>query len=73
MTSPFDPNYKPQLDMKDVQKEAKLSRIRSKQRAEAMKSGDPEKVRAAVGDLGDLSGKGQSAQYVKGRKKGGAR
>lgn len=73
MTSPFDPNYKPQLDMKDVQKEAKLSRIRTQQRAQALKSADPEKVKAATGDLGDLSSKGQSPEFVKGRKKGGGR
>lgn len=71
MTSPFDPNYKPQLDMKDVQKEAKLSRIRTQQCAQALKSADPEKVKAAIGNLGDLSSKGLSPEYVKGRKKGG--
>lgn len=70
MTSPFDRNYKPQLDMKDVQKEAKLSRIRTQQRAQALKSADPEKMKAATGNLGDLSNKGLSPEFVKGRMKG---
>lgn len=71
MTSPFDPNYKPTMPVADIQKDAKVSRAATLKRARRLKSEDPEVVRSATGCLGDLSNRGLSPEYVKGRLKGG--
>ena len=71
MTSPFDPNYKPQVDVAEIQKDAKISRAATLKRARRLKSEDPEVVRSASGCLGDLSNKGLSPEFIKGRLKGG--
>lgn len=71
MTSPFDPNYKPQIDVAEIQKDAKVSRAATLKRARRLKSDDPEVVRSATGCLGDLSNKGLSPEFIKGRLKGG--
>lgn len=71
MTSPFDPNYKPQVDVTEIRKDAKVSRAATLKRARRLKSEDPEVVRSATGCLGDLSNRGLSPEYVKGRQKGG--
>ncbi len=70
MTSPLDPNYKPQ-DVSDIKKASRISAARSKRRARDLESDDPEVVRRATGCLGDLSNRGLSPEYVKGRQKGG--
>lgn len=69
MTSPFDPNYKPKVDVADLQKEAKISREATLKRERRLKSEDPEVVRSATGCLGDLSNRGLSPEYIKGRQK----
>lgn len=71
MTSPFDPNYKPSMPVADIQKDAKVSKAATLKRARRLKSEDPEVVRSATGCLGDLSNRGLSPEYVKGRQKGG--
>lgn len=69
MTSPFDPNYKPKVDVADLQKEAKISREATRKRARRLKSDDPEIARQAAGCIGDLSNRGLSPEYIKGRQK----
>lgn len=69
MTSPFDRNYKPQIDVAEIQKDAKVSKAATLKRARRLKSEDPEVVRSASGCLGDLSNKGLSPEYIKGRQK----
>lgn len=71
MTSPFDPNYKPQVDVAEIRKDAKVSRAATLKRARRLKSEDPEVVRSATGCLGDLSNRGLSPECIKGRQKGG--
>lgn len=71
MTSPFDPNYKPTMPVADIQKEVKISQAAALKRERRLKSEDPEVVRSATGCLGDLSNRGLSPEYVKGRQKGG--
>lgn len=71
MTSPFDPNYKPTMPVADIQKEVKISQAATLKRERRLQSEDPEVVRSATGCLGDLSNRGLSPEYVKGRKKGG--
>lgn len=71
MTSPFDRNYKPQIDVAEIQKEVKISQAATLKRARRLKSEDPDVVRSATGCLGDLSNKGLSPEYIKGRQKGG--
>lgn len=73
MTSPFDPNYKHQVDVTEIQKDIKISRAATLKRARRLNSDDPEVVRSAVGFLGDLSKRGLSPEYINGRKKGGSR
>ena len=70
MTSPFDPNYKPSMPVADIQKDAKISREATRKRARRLKSDDPEIARQAAGCMGDLSNRGLSPEYVKGRLKG---
>lgn len=49
--NPFSPNYKPVVDMTDVQRDAKISRIRTGQRKAAMQSHDPDVRKQAAGTL----------------------
>lgn len=55
MTSPFDKNYKPVIDMTADIKGSKISKMRTDRRQKAMQSPDPQVRMAARGDLGDLS------------------
>jgi len=55
MTSPFSPNYRPQIDLTDVRRDKQISSSRSKQRQAALKSDDPHLRQAAAGDMGQLS------------------
>ena len=71
MTSPFDPNYKPTMPVADIQKEVKISQAATLKRERRLRSDDPEVVRSATGCLGDLSNRGLSPEYIKGRQKGG--
>lgn len=73
MTSPFDPNFKPKVDVAPIKKAKNISRASASRRARDLQSDDPEVVRRAKVCLGDLSSKGPSPEYVKGRKKGGDR
>lgn len=70
MTSPFDPDYEVGLDVAPIKKAAKISATSSKRRARDLKSDDPEVVKRATGCMGDLTSRGLSPEYVKGRLKG---
>lgn len=63
MTSPFSKDYVPKIEMSDVNKESKISRAKSASRRKAMKSDDPAVQKAARGNLGSLSKKGQSPNF----------
>ena len=59
MTNAFSPNYVPQIKMDDVQRDAKISATRTRQRKEAMASADEEIAKQAKGDIGKLSKRGK--------------
>lgn len=58
MTNAFSPNYKPVIDMRDVQRDGKISATRTRQRQEALASDDEDTAKQALGDLGALSRRG---------------
>lgn len=58
MTTPFSPNYKPSVDLRDVARDRKISETRTKQRQSALCSSDPDQVKQAQGSLGKLSKRG---------------
>lgn len=51
----FSKNYKAQVDLSDLAKERKCSEARTRQRREALASGDPAKRKIATGTLPTLS------------------
>ena len=59
MTSPFDPNYKPKIDVTQDIRYRKVSEARTRQRAEGMASDDPKVRKVARGTIGNgkLSGR----------------
>ena len=53
--NPFSPDYKAQIDLSDIMRDAAIRKARTKQREERLQSDDAEKRKHAKGDLGGLS------------------
>ena len=67
-TNPFSPDYKAQIDLKDVVRDGHISKIRTQQRREGLASHDPERRRTASGTIDGL-GSAKEDKPKKGRKK----
>lgn len=50
-THPFSPDYKSQIDLKDIIRDGRISQIRTQQRRDGLASDDPERRRTASGTI----------------------
>ena len=67
-TNPFSPDYKPQIDLKDIVRDGRISQIRTQQRREGLASDDPERRRTASGTIEGM-GATKEDKPKKGKKK----
>ena len=67
-THPFSPDYKSQIDLKDIVRDGRISQIRTQPRREGLASDDPARRRPASGTIEGM-GATKEDKPKKGKKK----